>query len=260
MKYPTTVQPIDSGLPPWIGSAIQTRQAQALVGGRPKQGSGKPEIHGLEAFARAAAKIHIAAAADDPYAAFALLQIEAALATAHAAVRAEIPLMTGIINRTQDGEAAMPKPAPRAARAPRMPPPANPYAHLGACLLADFDRLVQAILAARQCEAIDRGRAYALLFEAGRPVRHAFSRPFAVWRHTGVTRRDIHNNTPLARRAKALHAKLKIPAIPAAVLRGIERAEHAPAARIRRAAQPGPRHSVRPHWRGQPERPTEVRP
>jgi hypothetical protein len=186
----------NSGLPPWIGQALETRQAQALVRGRGRQAGGKAEIPGLEGFARAAARVHNAAAAGDPRAAAALPQIKAALADAQAAVQAEIRLMAGLLDRAPDGAAAQAS-AARLARVP--PPPANPYAHLGACLLADFDRLASAILAARLAEAIDRRRAYALLFEAGRPVRHAFSRPAAVWRRARAVRADARKNTQKAR-------------------------------------------------------------
>ena len=200
-------RPIDlrhSGPPPWICTALQTRLAQALVRGRARQDSGKAGIPGLEAFARAAARVHNAAAEGDPRAAQALIRIDAALADAHTAVRAEIGLMADLLTAATGNWAAPAK----TARPPRVPPaPANPYAHRGACLLADLDRLVRAIWDARQCDAIDRRRAYALLSEAGRPVRLAFACPATVWRRADRVRADIRNNTPAARHAKARHTR-----------------------------------------------------
>lgn len=253
MKRPATIDIRHGGLPPWIGPALQTRQGQALVQGRARQADGKAAIPGLGSFACATAKIWNAAAAGDPYADLALLRIESALADAQAAVRTELRLVATLLE-ADPGSGTGPAGTAYPARVP--PPPANPYGHLGACLLADFDRLARAILAARQRDAIDRGRAHALLFEAGRPVRRAFALPSAVWRDTGVTRQDMRQGTRLARRARAAYARLQIPGIPVGVLHGTERGVYAPPASKARLVRRNPR---APLWRAHTGSPQEGR-
>ena len=220
-------------LPPWIGAALKTRQAQALILGRDWRDcrdSGKHAIAGFESFNFATAQIWKAAAAGDPYADLALLRLEAALADA----RAEQRRMSGDLGHLA-GTVAEAAPEPGAgivapAYPERVPPlPANPYGHLGSCRLADFDGLVVAILSAWQRGGIDRKQAYLMIRNAGRVVRRIFCLPHTVWRHTGVTRQDIQRKTPLARQAEGVYTKLGVTAIPADVLQGFRHGRYAPA-------------------------------
>ncbi len=97
MKRPATIDIRNGGPPPWLGPTLQTRQAQALMRGRPRQGSGKPALPGLEGFARAAARIHNAAADGDPCAERVLASIGAAIAEARAVLLTELRLMAALL-------------------------------------------------------------------------------------------------------------------------------------------------------------------
>lgn len=218
MKREAAIDARGSGPRPWVGAALQTRQAADL----------------------------------------ALLKIEAALADARAAVRAELQMMTALMEPVPGAAAGLTRffsPLLRLFRPTRVPPPfANPYANLGARLLADFDELVFAILAARQRALIGRDRAYSLLFCAGRPLRRIYAMPAANWRHTGVTRKDVREDTRLARQARAVYARINIHGIPADVLQGTERGVHAPPLRKARPARGTP---CVPRRCANPESPTE---
>ncbi len=227
MKRPATIDIRNGDPPPWIGAALQTRQAQALCLGRKRQEGGKAVITGLDDFTRAIAQICNAAAADDPYADLALLKIEAAFADA----RAELRLMADLLEPSPGAAAGLARffsPLLRLLRPTSVPPPfANPYANLGTRLLADFDDLALAILSARQRALIG---------------------------HTGATRRDMREDTRLAQQARAAYAHINIHGIPAGVLQGTERGAHAPPLR---KARPGTGNPTRPRRRDHPERPTE---
>ena len=209
---------------------IHTRQAQALYLGRERQAAadGEPEkrgITGLEGFARLAAQIANAAAEDDPYADLALLKVEDALAVAEKAVRADIRLMTGPLESMPGMEVDLSQ-----SLAPLQLPfmIASPYGAKGAYLLHDFDELMRVVLTAQRCALVDRERAYSFLLRAGRPLRRVYGMPLLNWRHTGATRRDVREDTRLARQAREVYAPFKILDIPDDVLQGTRRPRFAP--------------------------------
>lgn len=206
---------------------LQTRPAQSLVQGRSRD-SGKPAIIGLDGFSRFATQICNSAAADDPYADLALLQIEAALADSQKTIRGNIGVITPVLDSMPAVEIELAQ-SVDPAHVPLMF--ATPYGYLGAYLLADYDELVRTVLTARHCAIIDRERAFRLLIQSGRPIRRTFCLPHIAWRYTGVTRQDIMENRKLAQQAKAIYESLKIDDIPADVLQGIKRGRFAPAFR-----------------------------
>jgi integrating conjugative element protein (TIGR03761 family) len=215
---------------------IHTLQAQALYLGRKREPDedgkrGKPGIIGLDGFARLAVQLSGAAAADDPYADLALLKIEAALALAEKAVRADIRQLTGPLEAMASASDIEVDLAESVAPIQLPFMVSSPYGMKGAHLLHDFDELMRTVLTAQKCALADRVQVYNLVLRAGRPVRRTFALPLLNWRFTGVTRADVRKDTGLAQMAKAVYALLKITDIPADVLQGVQRPRFAPAIR-----------------------------
>lgn len=201
---------------------IQTRQAQRLVSGRRAQGAGKPAIFGLLRFAGEVAWMWSNAAKDDPWADWFLVRVEQELLEGRESLE---HLAQRVKNRLKSA------PAVNVALAHSVKPVQvplrfnNPYAFMGAYLLADFDELVRGILTCRHVGLYDRDTAERTLREAGRIVRRVFG-SVSGYRRMAVCREDVRQGT--ARAARALE---KLGPLPQEVLYGTLRAAHAPEVR-----------------------------
>lgn len=197
---------------------IQTRQAQRLVYGRRAE-AGKPAIFGLLRFGTLLRPIWEAAAVDDPWADWCLVQIERELLEAREALESQMNQVQRQLNSL---------PALDVAVAHSVEPVrvdlafSSPYAFMGAYLLADYDGLVRAVLTGRHVGLFDRDTAEKTLREGGRIVRRAFNTAQG-YRYLGVCREDLRQGTQKAERAAAL-----LGALPQAVIDGTLRAAHAP--------------------------------
>lgn len=197
---------------------IQTRQAQRLVYGRRSDGE-KPAIFGLLRFGTMLRPIWEGAATDDPWADWCLVQIERDLLEAREALEA---LMTQIQRQLQS------LPAMDIAVAQSVEPVkvdltfTSPYAFMGAYLLADYDKLVRAVLTGRHIGLFDRDTAERTLREGGRIVRRAFNTAQG-YKYLGVCREDVRQGTQKATRATEMLGPL-----PQEVIDGTLRAAHAP--------------------------------
>jgi len=198
--------------------AIQTKQAQRLVHGR-RHSNDTPGIIGLVQFGNLMRRIWTAAAADDPYADWALLRVHEALdagRTIIAALNAKVETLlhahTGV--SIQIAHSLQPIDVPLQF--------ANPYGYMGAYLIADFDTLVRGVLTARHVGLLARMDAERMLNTAASAVRSAFARATA-WKYCAVTRSDMQQSTQRAARAQQMMGDL-----PHAILEGTHRAAHAP--------------------------------
>ena len=175
---------------------IQTRQAQRLVYGRRGEG-GKPAIFGLLRFGTMLRPIWEGAATDDPWADWCLVQIERDLLEARETLEA---LMTQVQKELKS------LPAIDIAVAQSVEPVkvdltfTSPYAFMGAYLLADYDKLVRAMLTGRHIGLFDRDTAERTLREGGRIVRRAFNTAQG-YKYLGVCREDVRQGTQKATRA-----------------------------------------------------------
>lgn len=203
----------------FVEMTIQSRQAQRLVSGR-QGGDGKAPIIGLYRYGAMTRTVWSAAAHNDPYADWFLLQIEQALTES----KEQIAHMKATIDADMARVSAM-----QIGLAQSMDPVkieltfSNPYGYMGAWLLADMDELVLATLTARHVGLINRDDAHRMLADAGRTVRRAFAVPQG-FRATAVKRDDMRGNTKRAERARQIMGEL-----PQAILDGELRPEHAPA-------------------------------
>jgi integrating conjugative element protein (TIGR03761 family) len=197
---------------------IQTRQAQRLVYGRRAE-PGKPAIFGLLRFGTLLRPIWEAAAADDPWADWCLVQIEQELREAREALEGQMQQ----VQRQLKSLPAMDVAVAHSVEPVRVELAfSSPYAFMGAYLLADYDGLVRAVLTGRHVGLFDRDTAEKTLREGGRVVRRAFNTPQG-YRYLGVCREDLRQGTQKAERATAL-----LGALPQAVIDGTLRAAHAP--------------------------------
>ena len=207
---------------------LQTRQAQRLVYGR-RVGDDRPAIVGLLRFATMLRPIWSGAMGDDPYADWWLIRVERELTQGR-------ELLADL--RTHVEKILRSAPAIDIQVAQSLEPSrvdlnfSNPYAFMGAYLLADFDALVRAILTARHVGLMDRDTSERLLHEGGRAVRRAFNAAKG-YRFLAVKREDLRQET-----AKAQHAREVLGSIPVEVLEGELRADHAPEIRGRDSGPP----------------------
>jgi len=201
----------------WL--VLQTRQAERLVKGRPAS-AGKPAIIGLLGFASLLRTLWHGARADDPYADWWLLQIDAALVLAEETLTTQALTLAVELAATSGVEldpAASVKPARILLQF------TNPYAYRGAHLLAHYDRLAGTLLTAAHVGLLDRPGLERRLQEGARPVRRAYATP-AGYRFLGVSRADLEQGTARAGQARAAMGE-----VPESVLRGETRAPLAPA-------------------------------
>ncbi len=201
---------------------IQTRQAQRLVYGRRAQGVAKPAIFGLLRFAGELSWMWTNAAKDDPWADWFLVRVEEELIEGRESLE---HLAKRVKNRLQSA------PAVNVELAQSIKPVQvelrfnNPYAFMGAYLLADFDELVRGILTCRHVGLYDRESAERTLHEGGRVVRRVYN-SFSGYRRMAVCREDVRQGT--ARAARAIE---KLGPLPQEVLDGTLRAAYAPEVR-----------------------------
>ena len=217
----------------WVEMSIQTRQAQRLVRGRRGE-NGKPPIVGLYRYGAMTRAIWSGAGRDDPYADWALLQIEQTLTES----KEEVAHRRQTIERDMGQVTAM-----KIGLAQSLEPVkieltfSNPYGYMGGWLLVDMDELVLAGLTARHVGLITRDASERLLSDAGRAVRRAFAAAQG-YRYLAVTRQDVREDNRKAQRARQTMGEL-----PQGVIDGTLRAEHAPSIERTNAADRGG-HSV----------------
>ena len=201
---------------------IQTRQAQRLVYGRQKTEE-KEHIVGLVRFGMNMKRIWSAAARDDPYADWILLQVEETLNSARDHINAlcketETLLSTAATGIQIDVAHSLEPVRIRLQFA-------NAYGYMGAYLIADFDQLVCMLLTARHVGLIGRDNSAKTLHHCARQVRHAFALS-ARWKFTLITRDDVRHNTPKAQKAK--EAMSTLGELPQEIIDTTKRAQIAP--------------------------------
>lgn len=200
---------------------IQTRQAQRLVFGR-MAADGQHEIVGLLRFAAMLRPIWGGSMADDPYADWWLVKIERELMRA----RDQLNEMEGTVEQVLAGA-----PAVNVIVAQSLAPArlelnfSNPYAFHGAYLLADFDKLVRAVLTARHVGLMDLQTSERLLAQGGKQLRSAYEAAKG-YRYMGATREDLVQGT-----AKAAKAREAMGELPQPIITGELRAAYAPKVR-----------------------------
>ena len=200
---------------------IQTRQAQRLVHGR-RHTSETPGIIGLVQFGNLMRRIWTAAAADDPYADWALLRVHDALE----AGRAVVARLTTDVEELLQGCAGVSIEVAHSLQPIDVPLQfANPYGYMGAYLISDFDTLVRGVLTARHVGLLTRTEAERMLNAGAGAARSAFARASA-WKYCAVTRSDLVQSTQ-----RGAHARQLMGDLPPDVLDGSRRAPHAPEVR-----------------------------
>ena len=197
---------------------LETRQALRLVKGRSGT-SEKPAIIGLIGFANLLRIIWHGARADDPYADWWLIKVHDALELAERALKATIASVENELTASE-AMSVTPSSSVRPIRTPLRF--SNPYAYRGAHLVAHYDRLVRAVLTARQIGVMTRKDAEPLLASGGRQLRRAFLSA-SGYRLMGVTREDLFQCT-----ARSAQAQASMGEVPAEVLSSGLRAPHAP--------------------------------
>ena len=147
------------GLRSETSMTLQTRQAQKLVLGRKRSKDVEPII-GLLDFGRRMKLIWLSAEADDPYADWFLLKIEASLQEARQLVQDKSSWLDNILNDLEGFDIKM------ASSLQPIHVPIyfqNPYGYMGAYLVADYDALARSVFTARHIGLIDRHTAEKIL-------------------------------------------------------------------------------------------------
>jgi integrating conjugative element protein (TIGR03761 family) len=206
---------------------VQTRQAQRLVLGRAAT-EDRPAITGLVRFGMMVRHLWAAAAIDDPYADWYLLQTLEALEHGREDIGRMQQEVEGLLQGIEGVDISVAE-SQKPARIPLQF--ANPYGYMGAYLISDYDRFARAALTARHVGLLDRDASERLLAKGGRLVRRAFAATQG-YKHCAVTRDDMAANNARARAAIEAMGKL-----PQDVLAGETRPRIAP--EIRRAAPGG---------------------
>ena len=197
---------------------IQTHQAQALVLGRKKTAS-KEAIIGLLDFGRRMRVLWLSARADDPFADWFMVQIEASMHSA----RSFLLEKTGHFEQVLNSMAGIDVSVAQSVEPLRLQLVFNnPYGYQGAYLVTDFDRLCRSVLTALHVGLINRKQAYKILENAGRPIRKTFELA-ARWKFTGVTRDDLRVKNQNAVRAIGIFGECPDP-----IARGEKRASISP--------------------------------
>jgi len=201
-----------------ITLTLETGQALRLVKGR-AGASDKVGIIGLIGFAGLLRPIWHGARSDDPYADWWLIKVHEALEKAEAALSAALAEASAPLGRSE-AITATPAASTRPVRVPLRF--SNPYAYRGAHLVADYDRLVRAVLTAQHIGAMTRQDGERAVQLGGRPLRRAFLSPLG-YRLTGTTRRDLIEDTALS-----VEARERMGDVPPDILGGERRAPYAP--------------------------------
>jgi integrating conjugative element protein (TIGR03761 family) len=101
----------------------------------------------------------------------------------------------------------------------------TPYSYLGACLIADYDPWVCAILTAQHVGVLSRDTGETLRRRGARLIRRVFMIPLG-WKPLTVIREDLQQNNLCARQARETMGEL-----PNGIFAGTRRARIAPAIR-----------------------------
>jgi integrating conjugative element protein (TIGR03761 family) len=204
----------------WL--TLHTRHAQSVFAGR-KASAEKPAIIGLTRFGAILSQLLVCVFADDPYADWWLVKIEAALSVSGE----QIEVLRQSIKAKLGSTPAIDVAVAESLHPVRVPLQfRNPYAYTAARLLADFDTLVRTILTARHVGLIDRRESARYLLLGTRAVRRALGHAHG-YKYEGTKRQDILDNN-----AKAESARQRMGEVPADILTGSARARFAPEPRI----------------------------
>jgi integrating conjugative element protein (TIGR03761 family) len=197
---------------------VQTRQAQRLVLGRAATEE-RPAITGLVRFGMIVRHLWGAAAQDDPYADWYLLQTLESLEHGREELERMEQDVEGLLQGIQGVDISIAE-SQKPARIPLQF--ANPYGYMGAYLISDYDRFARAVLTARHVGLLDRDTSERFLGKGGRLVRRAFAATQG-YKHCAVARDDMAANNARAREAIAAMG-----ALPQDVLKGETRPRIAP--------------------------------
>ena len=195
-SVPRTIAEQPGGLRSETRMTIQTRQAQKIVVGR-RRGKEIQPIIGLLDFGRRMKLLWLSAQADDPYADWYLLRIEASINEAKSVIVEKKQWLDEVLNAMDGFDVGI---------AHSLEPIQisivfqNPYGYMGAYLVSDYDALCCSVFTASHIGLIDRKMANSIMAAAGKSIRRTFDL-VAQWKFTGVTREDIHNQTPIGTRA-----------------------------------------------------------
>jgi integrating conjugative element protein (TIGR03761 family) len=176
---------------------IQTRQAQRLFRGRAKR-QDKARIIGLPHFSGMMRAIWVAASQDDPCADWYLVRvlegIEQArleLSRLHQEIQERLQRVQGI--EIQMAQFVAPVRVPLRF--------GTPYSYLGACLIADYDPWVCAILTAQHVGVLSRDTGETLRRRGARLIRRVFTTPLG-WKPLAITWEEARTHKPRAHRAR----------------------------------------------------------
>ena len=196
---------------------LQTRHAQLLVRGRMVKG--KPLIAGLLAFADRSRLVWQAAAEDDPYADWFLVQIHEAMSAAEARMETEMKRLNVQLSSTRTFHVAPAEVKEPFRMALRF---STPYAYRAARMLGQFDELVCQAFTAKQIGVLNSEQCMHIVRACARRIRGVFGLPNR-FRRLGITRATVQDTHPLFQRAEELMGVL-----PSDVLKGERRAPLAP--------------------------------
>jgi len=188
---PRTIGEQPGGLRSETRMIIQTRQAQKIVVGR-RRGKDVQPIIGLLDFGRRMKLLWLSAQADDPYADWYLLRIEASINEAKTIIVEKKQWLNEVLNAMEGFDVGI---------AHSLEPIQvsivfqNPYGYMGAYLVSDYDALCCSVFTASHIGLIDRKMANSIMNAAGKSIRRTFDM-VAKWKFTGVTREDIHLKNP----------------------------------------------------------------
>jgi len=193
---PRTIGEQPGGLRSETRMIIQTRQAQKIVVGR-RRGKDVQPIIGLLDFGRRMKLLWLSAQADDPYADWYLLRIEASINEAKTIIVEKKQWLNEVLNAMEGFDVGI---------AHSLEPIQvsivfqNPYGYMGAYLVSDYDALCCSVFTASHIGLIDRKMANSIMNTAGKSIRRTFDM-VAKWKFTGVTREDIQLKNPSGMRA-----------------------------------------------------------
>ncbi|MCL2872298.1 MAG: TIGR03761 family integrating conjugative element protein [Betaproteobacteria bacterium] len=206
-----------------INLELHTYHAARLwAGRRPSATDNKLQgVLGLTGYLHLTTQIKNAAAQDDPYADWMMIQIEEKIEkvkTRYAEIKSQVKeIIDDIPRQLTISENLNLQPA-------RMPLYVNtPLGFQGVYLLIEFDGIARDLLLANHIGKMMRGQMEDMLDQAAHQIRSTFAM-VQNYRNTGVTRDDIAANNP---RARDVVEKYGLP--PQDVLEGTRRSSFAPA-------------------------------
>jgi integrating conjugative element protein (TIGR03761 family) len=213
---------------------LHTLQAQRLIEGRPAdRDTGQRQIIGLAGFVRTVAQIRRSAEYDDPYAAWALIRIDAEDDRTRKVILDKRQEMRLLLKSLEDDGVTF---KPLVSRSPIWVPLQfgnNPHAYRASVVLKSYDQLVRLILGVERYGLMDREFARRLLFGATRAMRRYLCLPAAAWRYTGITRPEVRAHSVQAQRVAAVYQGRGLRTdLPPDVLEGTRRSKFGPLVRV----------------------------